>query len=324
MTTGPYDTGYASGFGTDPLPTVIVADAVAPGMPRAGPCSAWINGDDVFQNPRVQATWKRGATRLDIPEELARLICARVALASTITLYELSGRTRTGVCGPVTVRPLSRPADVDSRFHLQAGYSWGYTGNIGYGNRNFLGVGAVVSAFNVHSPPEIEFNVYPIDSIVQVAIDGKVIPPNEYELRDHRTLIRLRPTSTFSPTERWGWPTNQIMDLPPTEPGTFAVTLTYGQDPGEDGREACRALAEFLALPQFGDASHYPQRTVAIHRQGVDVQVASALDLLKGKQTGIYEVDLWLLSVNPGMLERQSQVWSPDMVRNRRVPTVMN
>jgi hypothetical protein len=322
---GPYDLGYAGGFGSGgtAAPTSPSAASTAPGMPRTGPCNPWINGDDVFANPRVQATWKRGATRLDIPEETARLICARVALAATITLYELSGRTRTGVCGPITVRPVARPADIDTRWHFQAGFGWGYIGNYGYGNRNFLGIPSVVSAFATHAPPEIEFNVYPVDSIVKVTIDGVTIPPNEYELRDHRTLVRLRPSQTYNPTERWGWPTTQIMDLPETEPGTFAVTLTYGVDPGEDGREACRALAEYLALPQFGDSSHYPQRVVSIARQGVDIQVASALDLLKNRQTGIYEVDLWLLAVNPGLLDRQSQVWSPDIVQNRRVPGVM-
>jgi hypothetical protein len=326
MTGDPYSTGYASGFGSESA--VISPDAspvvAGPGMPRSGPCAAWINGDDVFENPRVQATWKRGATKLDIDEQHARLICAQVALAATIVLYELSGRTRSGVCGPITLRPLARPADVDTRFHLSAMMGWGYSGIVGYGNRNFLGVGAVVTAYGTHAPPEVEFNVYPINTIEKVTIDGIVIPPNEYELRDHRTLVRMRASASAVPTARWGWPTTQIMDLPPSEPGTFAVTLTYGRDPGEDGRAACRALAEYLALPQFGDSSHYPQRTVSISRQGVDVQVASALDLLKGKQTGIYEVDLWLLAVNPNMLDRQSTVWSPDLVRNRRTPTVMN
>ena len=36
---------------------------------------------------------------------------------------------------------------------------------------------------------------------------------------------------------------------------------------------------------------------------------------------GIYECDVFLESVNPHKLQRQSQVWSPDLGRNRRTAT---
>jgi hypothetical protein len=160
-----------------------------------------------------------------------------------------------------------------------------------------------------------------VRSIVLVKIDGVVIPSSEYELRDYRTLVRIRPTASFVPTERWGWPTSQIGDLPDTEPGTFSVTYTYGQDPGAGGRRACRKLAEVLAIPDFGGPSQFPGRVTSVQRQGISAVVADVEDLIKAGHIGIPEVDQWLATVNPTKATRQSVVWSPDIGRPRRQAT---
>jgi hypothetical protein len=172
--------------------------------------------------------------------------------------------------------------------------------------------------FGEQYPPIIEITTTPVREIVQVKIDGTVIPPIEYELRDFKQLVRIRPTASYTPTARWGWPTSQIEDLPDTEVGTFSITYMYGADPGEMGRVACLKLAEALLLPQLGDSTHYPERVTNIVRQGVSVQVASVIDVIKMGGSGIYEVDFFILSVNPNRGRRQAVAFSPDRPPNRR------
>jgi hypothetical protein len=54
-----------------------------------------------------------------------------------------------------------------------------------------------------------------------------------------------------------------------------------------------------------------PQRLRSISREGVSLDFADPLLFLdQGGRVGIYEVDLWLQSVNPGKLMRRSTVRS--------------
>ena len=207
---------------------------------------------------------------------------------------------------------------MDSRWWLSTSTGSGYDGS--WGTCGAWGNTAVASHFGCTLPPEIELGVFPVREIIQVLIDGVVIPADEYELRDFRTLVRMRPTASSTPTERWGWPTCQILDLPDSQPGTFSVTYTYGQPPDSAGELAAQRLAEFLCLPQLGDRSLFPTRTTQVSRQGITAQTTDAVDMLKQHRTGIYEVDLWLDAVNPKRLQRDAAVWSPDIGRARRVP----
>src|ERR1019366_6297649 len=203
-------------------------------MPRAGSCMPWANGNDIAALPAIQAQsakalspQKTGALVLN-QDQIAGIL-AESAAAATEVLYSLTGKTLTGICGPVTIRPLARPADVDNRPWLGNGASWGTGG--AFGSMVWYGIGAsgVVSHFGVSSLPVIILPDYPVNQILQVLIDGTVIPQTEWELRDHRELVRIRPTASSVPTARFGWPTAQIEDLPDTEIGTFSVTYTFGQ-----------------------------------------------------------------------------------------------
>jgi hypothetical protein len=240
-------------------------------------------------------------------------------------LYELSGRMFTGACGPVTIRPVSRPTDIDMR-SLGASLSpVGWYSSSGFASAYGSFVPGVLTHYGKTDPPEIQLP-WPVREVTQVKIDGTVIPgpydpvtqEGEWELRDAKTLVRVRPTPSFVPTARYGWPTSQITDMPDTQEGTFSVTFMFGQDPPALGVGAARKLAEFIALPKLGDNKHYPQRVTQMARQGVTAQVTDVMDILKTGATGIYEVDIFLLSVNPHKADRQSVVWSPDMPRPRR------
>jgi hypothetical protein len=252
-----------------------------------------------------------------LDDETINMYCSQAAATATTILYQKSGKQFTGACGPVTIRPVFRPVNADTRGWVFAGGGgWGYGwGASAMGN---LGMPPVLALYAEERGAVIELYDHPVNDILLVKIDGVVIPEDEYELRDNRWLLRTRPYSDFIPTERWGWPTSQIPDLPDTQQGTFSVTYTYGQDPGEGGRMAAVALAEFLVLPVLGNPSQFSQRTTAVSRQGVTAQIASAVDVMKGGGTGIYLVDLWLNSVNPKQLIRKPRVWSPDIGRNPR------
>ena len=167
-------------------------------------------------------------------------------------------------------------------------------------------------------PPYIELYDYPVNRILEVKINGEVIPPEEYELREFKWLIRKLPYSGFVATQRWGWPTSQIQYLPDTQQGTFSVTYEFGQDPGVMGRMACKALAENILKPLLGDANAYPERVTTLTRQGVTAQIASVIDIMKSGGTGIRTVDQWLIAVNPRKLRKRPVVSSPDIARNMR------
>ncbi len=249
------------------------------------------------------------------------VLCAEAADSASMLLYELSGRQFTGECAPATIRPVSRPTDIDTRSWNTA---WGAAGgwNSSWGSC-YYGVGnsSVVSHYGCSNPPEIDLGAFPVTEIVLVKIDGVEIPEDEWELRDYRTLIRIRPTAESTPTERWGWPTCQINTLPDTEQGTFSITYRYGQPPPASGKLAAKKLAEYLALPQLGDDTHYPRRVTSMSRQGVTAQVVDVMDIVKTGATGIYEVDLFLRATNPKQLQAPSAVWSPDLGRPRRQRT---
>jgi hypothetical protein len=71
----------------------------------------------------------------------------------------------------------------------------------------------------------------------------------------------------------------------------------------------------------LGDTSRYPVRVTSMSRQGVSAMVTDVMDLVMKGGTGVWEVEVFVNSVNPGRNRRQAAVWSPDMGRARRVPS---
>jgi hypothetical protein len=274
-------------------------------VPRTGPCSPWITSAAILSYPKCG----------DIDEAIA----ATMATVASEVLYHLSGQQFTGACGPVEVRPVSRPYDIDTRAFgsmIPGGYmsSWGTCS--AYGTP---GVGGV-SHYGCSLPPEVELGAYPVTAIDQVKIDGILIPPNEYYIQDYKVLVRRRISAASTPTDRWGWPTCQVLDLPDSEQGTFSVTYYYGVPPPDSGVLAATVLAAQLALNASGKPDRLPQRITSITRQGVTAAVVDVMDFLKNGQTGIYEVDLFIRTFNESGARKKSMVWSPDMGRPRRLP----
>jgi hypothetical protein len=285
-------------------------------VPRSGACAPWISVPEVQALPKVKTRSEAIIEKSELEASQLEALCAESATAASDILYELSGRVFPGECGPVTVRPVSRPTDIDTRSWATL-FPVGWVASQGFASAYGSYNPAVLARYGSLEPPTIELP-YAVTEIVQVKIDGETIPADEYELRDFKSLVRIRPSSSTVPVARYGWPTSQIMDLADTEPGTFSVTYKYGVPPPAAGKIAARKLAEYLIMPQLGDANHFPQRIRSISRQGVSAMVTDVLDLLKQGMLGIYECDLFINSVNPNKNARQAAVWSPDLGRPGR------
>lgn len=102
-------------------------------------------------------------------------------------------------------------------------------------------------------------------------------------------------------------------------PCDVEVTYTYGIDPPTMGKMAARTLARELAKGWAGDDDcALPQRVTSISRQGVSYTLLDQQDFLDELRTGIYEVDLFLRTVNPDKARAKARVFTPDVPRARR------
>jgi hypothetical protein len=145
-----------------------------------------------------------------------------------------------------------------------------------------------------------------------VTIDGAVVDPSGYELKNNRNLVRLNDANG----KRQHWPGCQNLGAS-TGLHTFFVTYTYGQSPPTAGVEAAKQLACELAkaCPIDGGVDEdcvLPPGTVEVVRQGITFR-AQALGLfLEEGHTGLAHVDAFL-GVYGSRARRPAVVWSPDV-----------
>ena len=145
--------------------------------------------------------------------------------------------------------------------------------------------------------------------VVQVLVDGVVVPPVEYALDEGKFLVGLS-KADGSPRV---WPCCQRLDLETTEPGTWEVTAVVGQLPPIGGKLAAASLAcELLrALTPDQRGCRLPKRVTTITRQGVSLALLDPLTLFRDGATGVSEVDLWLGSVARGDARRRGRLIVP-------------
>lgn len=151
----------------------------------------------------------------------------------------------------------------------------------------------------------------PVDSIVEVLIDGVVVAPAAYRLDNGYRLTKV----SGDP-----WPMCQDLSKPGTEVGTFQIRYMRGVPVPVAGQYALAALAAELKLACLDEDCRLPARVREISRQGVTMQLVNDVDFLKSGLYGLPEVDMWLMSVNPNGQRSQSAVWSPDLQPRMRYP----
>lgn len=165
---------------------------------------------------------------------------------------------------------------------------------------------------------EIDLGVYPLIEVTEIKVYGRVLDPSKYRVDDYRTLVRLPDAGTTPEV----WPSFQRFDLDASQDDTFEVTATYGLMPPPAGVNAAAVLACELAKAATGGDCKLPERVTSISRQGTTMDfsglVLDPFAFFEQGRTGLYQVDLFLASVNPNGLKRRPRVYSPDSVRKAR------
>lgn len=158
-----------------------------------------------------------------------------------------------------------------------------------------------VACANCGFPHRMRLRHQPVQRILSVEINGTVVPPSDYALLNHSTL---------------GLPFNQLACIALCA----QVTYIWGVNPPAGGRAAAVKLAEQLLFSwTASDECRLPQRITNVTRQGVSWTILDPQDFLNDGRTGIFEIDLFLKSVNPDHARRPARVFSPDIARAQTV-----
>lgn len=142
-----------------------------------------------------------------------------------------------------------------------------------------------------------------VRQVTEVMIDGVVLEPTVYRLHRNR-LIR---------TDGGEWPTCQDFTVEPGQPGTWTVEYVHGRPVPFGGRVSAGILSCQLGLAITAPKDcALPKRVQTVTRQGVSMVFMDPMKFLTDGLTGLYEVDLWLGSVNPNRLARRARIMRAD------------
>ena len=279
------------------MDTTNVADAQCEPWPLAPWC--------------LPAGWDKDPAKWDDEQRAAQLeasITLRAFTAFTYGVCQLKVRPCRKPCAPWRVEWLNyAPMGVGSGPWIPI-LDGGQPVNVLRG----CGCGGLYSGCGCRELCEITLNPYAA-SIVEVRVDGKVLPATAYRVDDYRKLTR---------TDGACWPECQQLELPDTAMGTFSVTYRTGVDPATDPG-AMAAAAELAGeiyryCRRMGGSCAPPSAHVTrIVRDGVEYDLDLNAYYSEGR-TGLPRVDQFLARVNPTGARTTFQVWSPDIVHSRR------
>lgn len=140
--------------------------------------------------------------------------------------------------------------------------------------------------------------------VEEVRIDGAIIDPADYRLDQATRTIHLRDRT---------WPLRQDLALEDTEPGTWSVTVTHGEDPPALLIGAAIDYAVELGKGCSGLACALPARAVSIAKQGITIDLQIAQELLNAGRTGLASVDAALTAINPAAQRQRARFVSVDV-----------
>lgn len=230
---------------------------------------------------------------------------------ATRALWALSGR-RFGTC-TVTLRPC--------RTDCYDTWPWGWNEWDGRGLGSFvssdyrywfpLGCGSCSSGCSCSSVSEALLP-NPVNSIVQVKVDGTPLVTGAYRVDNNRILVR---------TDGLSWPYCNDLSKADTQVGTWSVTAAYGEDVPASARMAMGELACEIIKAGQGQDCRLPPGVTSLVRQGVSIQYPDVGQLLKEGRTGLYLTDLFLSAENPDGLKQRARVYRVDRPTVRRTNT---
>lgn len=152
----------------------------------------------------------------------------------------------------------------------------------------------------------------PVQSIVEVVIDGEVLPPSGYALYDGLRLVRTEGE----------WPLCQDWTVPVSGVGAWHITPVFGQPVPVLGQRAVAELAHEIdkACRGAGDCRLLDPRLESITRAGVTKRYVAADKIREADLIGLPLCDRFLAAVNPYGLRVGPRIWNPDDYGSPRRP----
>lgn len=258
----------------------------------AGPCN-W-----TVDTSCCQTFWDT----LSAPEK-----AAATAFASKI-LWALSGR-QFGDC-PIVVRPCAQRVAQTYRTYgvWTDGYYDGSTGPswVPYIDAAGAWRNCGCSTMCSCAPSSQVWLPGPVTSIVEVRVDGGLVPAGDYRVDVQSGIYWLVGENGRV------WPECQNFDLPAGGANTFSVTYTRGPALPADAAVMNGLLACEYAKLCKNLACQLSPRAVSVSRDGVNYEIPSPDEIIDKGLTGITAVDRWIAAVNPRGLIQRPRVFSFD------------
>lgn len=260
-----------------------------------GPCSDW------------PVTWT-----CDL-DTLNPAVTGVAVSTATEVLWALTGM-RFGTC-EVTLRPCRRDCWGGGFFDdfgppWSGGWSYPQPALIG-GQWFNLTCGGCSGECSCSSVSEVLLPA-PVNRIVEVKVDGTPLVSGAYRVDNNRLLVR---------TDGGDWPRCNDLASADTEAGTWSVTATYGEDLPDGAALAMGQLACEIAKAAAGGDCKLPAGLQQLVRQGVTISYPDVGELFRQGRTGLYLVDMFVATWNPGGLRQRSRVYSVDRPAVRRAGT---
>lgn len=152
----------------------------------------------------------------------------------------------------------------------------------------------------------------PVHAVTSVRVDGAPLVTGSWRVDDYRWLVR---------TDGLLWPTQNNMSLDDTHLGTWSVTAVFGTLPPPGSEVAVGELACQLLRAMNGEDCRLPSTVTSLVRQGVTIQMPDPAQMFQTGLTGLYTVDLFIQTWNPGRLRARAQTYAIDRPTHRRVGT---
>lgn len=250
------------------------------------------------------------------PEDASQEIIDQAAEIATEVLW-MGSKQQFGTC-EVALRPCRKdcfpawPWVPSSGWFDVSGMSWPFPAPALVGGTWFnIACGGCESGCSCSSLSEVKLP-YPVSSIVEVKVDGAVLPPSAYRVDNWSLLVRL---------DGEQWPSCNDLNLDDTQPDTWSVTARYGTEVPELGKLAAGELAsEIVKRCVGGNGCKLPSSTVRqVQRQGVTKVFFDSAAFEKGR-TGLYWSDMFLNRFNP-MNTGIATIFDIDGQQHRRVNT---
>lgn len=230
--------------------------------------------------------------------------------AATYVLWALSGR-QFGTC-TTALRPCRKECYDDTWWNS---YGTPWTSYWDYAGSSYpwfvLGCGACRGGCSCSQVSEVQLPS-PVQSITQVKVDGAILAPTSYRLDNNRLLVR---------TDGLQWPRCNNLNVDDTQPGSWSVTAVYGQPVPKMAELAMGELACEILKARRGEDCRLPAGITNLTRQGVSIEIPDIGSIFEHGRTGLYLVDMFIISANPNKLQQRGRIYSPDRMPHRRAGT---